>query len=939
MPFRSVGLKFRIVGSRMKIISGRGIEVNLGNDYVPAHVSVTNPSLYWENDYQAPLRAVAQDVCAEWGDTYPFVQVITSGLNPVKKATFCAVDPRSDKELLCKTKSILYSRIPKREVELLQRIIDHIHEQANNKAIPLERREFFRNFSLPDPVKMPECWRVLGWWNRKLYILWGLEKRMQDGRGTFMPSSDVLDEHENGKRRRLSDVLGFWGIVPTLKYTASKFCAPIVRTPQKATRSPDAVASSLAQGADGCARGVSSSVASTPPLEGSSGGGFASGGPINTGELRTESGTIVDRRSGCLKWLFAILFFILMALLFGWILRGCDDSGERVHVPPVVQNGDEDSGVKPPAPAEGQETGGAESNPGSPIEGSNEGASEKKGGGTNALPAGVSGQPECPPAETAPGTAPPECGSTNAPPGAVSDQPECPPAETAPGTAPPECGSTNAPPGAVSDQPTNPPEQKPRIKKQCPECGEELSENGKCPNTCTKCKMRHLDVNGKCPVCDRKIEEYMLLFKISEPKKLSESGDVANVSFSVIPQENLAGREFVIVDWIVNGNSAGVGGIKVFSPQGGLRYSRKYTIDAHVEVDGKRQKVLPYQWNMIDEPAWQIVRDGQMEDFYRFKLICSNSSSVEYSAKNWSVRYRKRDRYLDFLPTVKSDTEKSVLVKSKVDGYNTYYLEITSDVDATVRGRTIKDKRTDIFELMHGDSPLTLVRMKYDGALDKIFHCLARNNDGSMHNGTAFAISSKYLLTNYHVAVGSVEEQYGGSTSRVKGLLKLSNETHRPFYAKVVDADRGRDIALLRICDKNGDETSEKFDKFFTLASSQLVRSIREGVNSTARSVIAIGYPKGTAYNGKPAFTDGKAEMTKAIPVNGVNGNVENVGHFTNIEPGYSGGPLIDMETGFILGVNRAGLMPVSKGHKPLKLATSVTEIRKLFKKDLGMGE
>ena len=66
MPFRSVGLKFRIVGSRMKIISGRGIEVNLGNDYVPAHVSVTNPSLYWENDYQAPLRAVAQDVCAEW---------------------------------------------------------------------------------------------------------------------------------------------------------------------------------------------------------------------------------------------------------------------------------------------------------------------------------------------------------------------------------------------------------------------------------------------------------------------------------------------------------------------------------------------------------------------------------------------------------------------------------------------------------------------------------------------------------------------------------------------------------------------------------------------------------------------------------------------------------------------------------------------------------
>ena len=992
----------------MKIISGRGIEVDLGNDYFPARVSLTNPSLCWDNDYQTSLRAVAQEVCSERGDTYPFVQVTPSGLNPVTKATFLAVDPESNKELLCKTKSILYSRIPKREVELLQRIIDHIHEQANNEAIPSERREFFRNFSLPDPVKMPECWRVSGWWNRKLYILWGLEKRTQYGRGTFMPSSAVLDEHENGKRRRLSDVLGFWGVVPTLKYTASRIFAPKSRTSQRVERSSDAVVSPLSGASKDCVGGDSTHVVSTSSLEGSSGGGVTSGRTVNTEIITTRNpGITVDNGSGCLKWVLGILSLLLFIILLCWIMRGCydgrhdtnveygdgdaggnspgaagvpvtespktesdlpvgggneGDAGKKTesapddHVDgekgemPTGQGGQDNPGEKPSDSAGAQENVGTECKPDAPVGGGNEGDPGKKCESAPGDPVGGEKEKEdLPPAQDGKDSS--QDGKRPDPAGAQENgeseyKPDSPVGGGNEGDSGKKCESTPGDPvGGEKEKEDSPSVSVEEPKKGsnesksdsltkpsiCSVCGETLDKDGVCPNRCKKCKARHLDVNNKCPVCDKPITSGMFVFEVSKPQIISEKDDIANVRFTVNPVSNLSGKDYVIDRWFVNTVPADGVGMREFTPKGGLLYSKKYTIDVEISVEGKKQRVIPYQWNLVDPPSWQIVKDRQQGEYYRFKLICANSSSVTYEATDWGVKYRKRDKYLHFTPAIKKDGENAVLVSSKIEGYESYYLELTAKISAKIRKRQITGERTDLFEFMHGDSSQTLLRMKYENALDKIFFCVARNEDGSMHNGTAFAVSEKYLLTNYHVAVGNIEEQYGGAPSRVKGLLRLSNETKSTFFAKVVASDRLRDIALLRICSSTGEETEDKFERYFSLAGSRLVRSIKAGDERSSRSVLAIGYPRGTTRNGPPAFTDGKAEMTVSVSANSAGERYENIGHYTNIEPGYSGGPLIDMDTGLILGVNRGGMIPRDMSSKPLKVATSANEVRNVF--------
>ena len=815
-------------------------------------------------------------------------------------------------ELLGKSRPIAMPKVPPKELAALQEFVEYLHKLPEKKELQLDGTIFFREFKLPDPIMMPECWRITGrLWNRRLFILWGIEKRTTKGvAGTFQPLPKVAEggtggiffgggkaEHKSIEKQSSEVRLGVWRIGAIMSCFSSRMAGVLGRKSPKVRMVTE------------CGDGITalrSTFGTTGTTEGFSG---VCKDSSDSGDVTTPvSSETRFGRAGCLVWIFRMLILLLGLLLVGWLLHSCVPgcSGTR-SLNPSVPESSTPSAVPPTSTGDDGKSGAEQ---GSPETGAPENGAQNPDKPTEAQ------TPEKPESGE-PAAVPPTSAGDDGKKGETSTD----------GKGKNESGQSTPKPAPTP------------VKKVCQECGETIGKNGKCPNMCGKCGTRHRDLNGKCPVCDKQITEGMFLFRVSKPEVLSESGDIARVKFTVSPTENLSGHKYAVIDWTINDVVAKTGDVREFMPEGGLHYSRKYTIGADVEVGGRRQKVIPYQWNLVDEPAWQIVKDGQVDGFYKFKLICSNSSAVDYKATDWSVRYRKRDKYLDFKPTVQRRDDRSVNVSSKIDGYDTYYLELTASINGNLRGKPIAGKRTDIFEFMHGDSAQTLVKMKYEGALDKIFHCLARNNDGSMHNGTAFAISSKYLLTNYHVAVGSVEEQYGGSASRVKGLLKLSNETHRPFYAKVVGADRGRDIALLRICDKNGEETSEKFDKFFTLASSQLVRSIREGVNNTSRSVMAIGYPKGTAYNGKPAFTDGKAEMTKAIPINGVNCNVENVGHFTNIEPGYSGGPLIDMETGFILGVNRGGLMPVRAGHKPLKLATSVTEIRKTFKDIQNVGE
>lgn len=176
------------------------------------------------------------------------------------------------------------------------------------------------------------------------------------------------------------------------------------------------------------------------------------------------------------------------------------------------------------------------------------------------------------------------------------------------------------------------------------------------------------------------------------------------------------------------------------------------------------------------------------------------------------------------------------------------------------------------------------------------------------------------MLTNYHVAVGAIPEYYGSNGNyRIDASkpLELSNENGK-FYARVLDSDKSADLALLVVCDKNGKDTGEKLPQFFI---------IDNGGPELGENVFSLGYPAGTSENDKPAFTTGKIDGTVTAPGGGVM-----IRHFSDIQPGYSGGPLVYMDKDDVVaGVNASGRVSDDNELKGANYAVSAAEIRKRF--------
>lgn len=884
----------------MKPIRGSGIEITLGRGrYRPLRVSPTNPSLMWDNVYQGPLHDETRQFSPESEGTRPFPQAVVTGFNPPTKVTFVALNRETMEEMLGTSRSIRFGRAPQREVQKLQDLIERLHKLSECPEIPAERRDFFRNLRLPDPVKMPECWRIRGWFRKQLFILWGVERVDGGVEGTFLPASAVSSTwRDSDSRQTVVSRLGRFGLRPFVAGIASSVAHVLSPRKRLAEQNVDLT----------WRRGREAVSNLAPPHERETTASTVNRNPIH-------AGAVGGGASGCfpriLGWLAGFLLLLMLFCLLRGCLSGCSSASpfvEPSHESQAVAKGASDIGHTPGTTSSGvtEDVGtlekGTEFMP--RVGETDVSLTPTPGCGdvpsldvvTNAVDS-VEREPQRPPegsgknGTVSVGGIPPPCDR------------KCEGQGRGPDKDTPPCGQTGVPEVVVS----KPSESEPPLSKEA---------------------------NGQSlgPRSSRGEEERPVVFEVVA-RTITESVDTADVEFSLKPLGDLAGREYAVVYWTLDEIRKDSSPMKVFRPEGGLSFSRKHVIGAHATIAGRTCKVIPYQWNNVDVPVWQIVRDGQEGNAYKFRVVCANSSSVDFSADQWIGRYRRPGQGVgDDCPEIQKRDTKSAIVSCSTKGFLSYYLELGTQVHAVIRGKPFVTNRVDLFEFMHGDSAEALLKIKYGSALDKIFHCLARNQDGSLHNGTAFAVSDKYLLTNYHVAVGSIEEQYEGRSFDVRGVLKLSNALRPSFHARVVKFDRDRDVALIRMCSEGGGETEEHLDRFFQLADAALLKSIQAGEECSARSVMAIGYPRGTVCNGPPAFTDGKAELVERVRV-GDKGQVvvENVGHYTNIEPGYSGGPLIDMETGRVLGVNRAGLVPVKAGHKPMKIATSANEVRAVF--------
>lgn len=788
---------------------GTGIRFSLKNDYRPMTIAPLNSRKCWEPEFQYALRRIA-------GDTYPQADYMLDGADPY--VLFSKV--RLGMDVLKNSKSYDQRKPSSSEVARVQAQIEQIHELANNPSIPTDRREFFRNFQLPNPRYMPECWRTAGFFRKRLYVLWGLSKGYKHS--TFLPVSvNARDWHDQSDRVSLGDALG----VPTAVNTG--------REKAKA-------------------------------------GAGKSGSETAEPSVGSNETTSRQRDRIIFRWIIRVLLMMLIASLFRGCIRGC-------------------------VPRFGIGSGGGSK---SGLSDGTTNFTKEKGGLSDAM--------------VTPDDADQKPKEGNAP----DIPPELKGGEAQNGTEKAEDGAqTDVESDPTIDEDDN--QNNEMSSKRVPPLSESQEKEGNLGAT------RALSYR----------------FKVNSPRDLpSFDENVAKVEFSVSPMDDMGGKKYEVLDWRINGDVKKSGISTSFIPEDGLRYDKAYTISATVVMDGNPQYVEPFQWNTVDAPTWQIIECGRNEKtgMRQYKLICCNSSSVKPKVKDWKVEFRTNgengEKALDF-KLISNRIGEDVLEMRKSIGFfeGSYFMEMTADIDYELHGKVKSVTHVETFPFTHDSSADGLTKAKYEVVIPHVYFCLAKLEDGSLINGTAFAISEKLLLSNYHVAVGGIPECYANSGNyKVVGPVTLSNIRGRVFYAKVERFDRGRDLVILRLCDKKGNDTDDCLPGYLHLAEDALVAGISE---TSARHVFAIGYPKGTVCMGPPAFTDGKAEkvIKRDYDWRGRHQAFDTIVNYTSTQCGYSGGPLIDYQTESVLGVNFGGFIEKMEGHKAASLATSAAEVRLSF--------
>ncbi|MDY0078760.1 MAG: trypsin-like peptidase domain-containing protein [Bacteroidales bacterium] len=137
-------------------------------------------------------------------------------------------------------------------------------------------------------------------------------------------------------------------------------------------------------------------------------------------------------------------------------------------------------------------------------------------------------------------------------------------------------------------------------------------------------------------------------------------------------------------------------------------------------------------------------------------------------------------------------------------------------------------------------------------------------------SGTGFAISqSGYVVTNYHVIENA-------NSIYVKGV---NNNFNNAFSAKVIFTDKNNDLAVILISD-------EKFNG---------IKKVPYGFNFTlsdvGENVFALGYPLRATMGDEIKLTNGIISSKT-----GFKGDISTYQISVPVQPGNSGGPLLDSE-------------------------------------------
>ncbi len=166
----------------------------------------------------------------------------------------------------------------------------------------------------------------------------------------------------------------------------------------------------------------------------------------------------------------------------------------------------------------------------------------------------------------------------------------------------------------------------------------------------------------------------------------------------------------------------------------------------------------------------------------------------------------------------------------------------------------------------------------------KLFPSASDNikNRGSQisSSGTGFCISSKgIIITNYHVVENA-------KTIKVRGV---NSNYSRTFNAKVLISDKNNDLSIIQIDDKD-----------FNSIKGSIPYSIKTEISKVGESTFVLGYPLRATMGDEIKLTNGIISS-----LTGFQGEVNSYQISAPIQPGNSGGPLIDSK-GNVIGIINA---------------------------------
>ncbi len=212
--------------------------------------------------------------------------------------------------------------------------------------------------------------------------------------------------------------------------------------------------------------------------------------------------------------------------------------------------------------------------------------------------------------------------------------------------------------------------------------------------------------------------------------------------------------------------------------------------------------------------------------------------------------------------------------------------------DKTINSAVITFEGATMNILINGDTSV-YVRMSGSNSSDE------ENNYSEKWSGTGFALKNGYILTNYHV----IED------ANVIKIYGISGDFDNGIKATVVGSDKSNDLALLKI---SGDIP----DSF-----NSIPYSFKSKLADVGEDVYVLGYPLTATMGEEVKLTNGIISAKT-----GFDGDVSQYQMSAPVQPGNSGGPLIDYN-GNVIGV----VCAKHNGAENVSYAVKVSQVSNLI--------